>query len=759
MKSCFYCHTPFQGESLFCCSSCELLSNWQIKGQLPNVTSKLQETKWDKFNLSELENTYNSSLCPIFKKFKFYIDGLQCSSCVHLLEDLPKFTEGVISSRVDYSRRTIEVQALQKVKLGEICGWISNLGYEPTPIKEANDYEKAKQLENRQDLMRIGVAGAIAGNLMLFSVPVYAGLQGDLAKVFQYLSFFLFLPLIFFSARPFFKKAWASLLVRRINVDMMIVVALVAGFTLSTYSLFMGLDDIYFDSTASFIFLILLTRYLLKKYQDSALQKNILEDLFGNEVYAVKHDKDYALENFRSLKKETQLKLSDSQVVPCDSILLSREQFFDLSFITGEAYPQLKHQGDSVLAGSRLIQGSALLQCLGPADKSQLAESLLEMDSLKSSKSEIQNLSDLVAHRLTLAVFTIAGLFFVLSYPYLEIEAFKRCLALITVACPCAIAFGVPLAHSFGIKKAMARGFFIRSGAVFEKLCSVKKIIFDKTGTLTSSDLNLVQTFPPMVPESHRSIILGLEKKSLHPVAVGLRKAWGDSQVCNLPECLEIAGEGVLASYENHTYRLSRPSLASASGSDILQIDFTCDEKPMAYLYFSEQIAPKAAEVVQKFREDDFDVMMLTGDTRTRAIEVAKTLGIRPAHVFSEQSPSSKKDIIKKYNPCLYVGDGLNDLQALQEAYISFAVRGPFEATMQASDVYAPQKNLNALLELVQLSRQVHGTLKTNLLFAIFYNTTGGILSLLGFINPLVAAVLMPISSAAITLHTVWRLK
>lgn len=758
MKSCLYCQTPFEGDSLYCCSSCELLSNWHTKGQSPLAVKEIAaSSQWDKFNLPAIEQSYNSSTCPIFKKFHFYIDGLQCSSCVHLLEDLPKYATGVHKARVDYARRTIEIQTQQNVQLGQVCSWISNLGYQPTPIKEANDYEKAKQLENRQDLKRIGVAGAVAGNLMLFSVPIYAGLEGSLSIVFQWLSFFLFLPLLFYSARPFFKKAWTSLLVRRINVDMMIVVALVAGFGFSTYSLIMGLEDIYFDSTASFIFLILLTRYALKKYQDSALQRNILEDLFGSEVYEVIHKDKLSIEAFKNLKAEMKIKVLKSQMVPCDSILLNDQQSFDLSFLTGEAYPQIKHSGDLVLAGSRLIQGEALFRSLKNSEDSDLAQSLQNLESLKNTKSEIQNLSDLYSHRLTLAVFVVAGLFFTLTYPYLGVEAFKRCLALITIACPCAIAFGAPLAHSLGLKKAMMNGFFIRSGSVFEKLCSIKKIIFDKTGTLTSSDLNLMQTFPPVISENHKSIILGLEKKSLHPVAVGLRKAWDQSLVLNLPKAIEAVGEGVSASFENHTYRLSRPLVAS--NDNVLQVDFTCDEKPLAYLFFSEEVAPQASKVIKKFTEDQFDVMMLTGDKRARAIDVAKSLGIRPAHVFSEQNPKAKKEIIKKQNPCLYIGDGLNDLQALQEAYVSFAVRGPFEATMQASDVYAPKKNLTALIELFDLSKQVHKTLKTNLFFAVLYNTIGAVLSLLGFINPLVAAVLMPLSSLVITFNTVWRLK
>jgi len=757
MSECFYCHAQFEGRSVFCCSSCELLSNWQTKGIAPLQNSVEVSAKWQKFGLQKLESIYNFSVCPLYKKFKFYVDGLQCSSCVHLLEDFPKYAHGIHEGRVDYARHTFEVQAQSQISLAQVCQWIENLGYSPTPIKEASDYEKAKSIENREDLKRIGVAGAVAGNLMLFAVPIYAGLDGNLAFIFKWLSFFIFLPLLLYSARPFFKNAWVSLLVRRVNVDMMIVAALVAGFLFSTYSLILNHDEIYFDSTASFIFLILLTRYILKKYQDLLLKKNILEDLFGTELYEVCIEFEKQMLSFAELKAGDLINLQPTQTVPCDSLLQTESQLFDLSFLTGEAYPQLKHRGERVLAGSRLVQGQALLECLEIAANSELSRNLEKLESAQNTKSDIQSLSDLFSHRLTLSVFAIVGLFFILTYPSLGIEAFKRCLALITIACPCAIAFGAPLAHGLGMKKAVQNGFFIRSGQVFEKLSQVRKILFDKTGTLTSSDLKLVQTFPADIPNQQKSIILGLEKASLHPVALSLRKAWKHFEVLNLKQVEEVAGSGVWASHDGHIYRLSKPD--TIPQNEMLQVDFSKDGKAAAYLYFSEQVAAEASKVVRKFREDEFEVMMLTGDSRGRAIDVAKVVGIRPAHIFSEQSPDSKKEIISQQNPCLYVGDGLNDLQALQEAYVSFAVRGPFEATMQVSDVYAPQKNLNALLEIVELSRKIHGILKVNLMFAILYNAAGGILALLGLINPLVAAVLMPISSLLITLHTVWRLK
>lgn len=759
MSECAYCNSPVLAGVRFCCQSCELLSNWIANGEPPFKSKSLSEVseKWRKFNLLDLANQFNYSTCPVYKKFRFYIEGLQCSSCVHLLEDFPRYCDQVISSRLNYSKRILEVEIKNTFMLGSLCEAIEQLGYHPTPLKEKSDYEAAKNTENASDLKRIGVAGAIAGNAMLFSVPIYAGLTGPLALTFKWISFFIFLPLLFYVAGPFYRKAWTSLLVRRINVDMMIVVALWAGFISSTYALILGTDELYFDSTASFIFLILLTRYLLKYHQDKLIHKNIFSDLFENDIYEVVEKNRRSYIAYSQIKPGQKIKLNQNQLLPCDSVLASSEADFDLSFLTGEAYPQKKHKGEVVLSGSRLLSPEALLKSSKEANESDLAVSLNKIDVQGVFKNKFQSLTDIIAHRLTLAVFGIAALFFVLTYQELGFEAFRRCLALITIACPCAVAFGTPLAHNMGLRSAIKNGFYLKSELVFEKLNKVKKVIFDKTGTLTSSQLNLAKTFPPEISEENKAIILGLEKHSLHPVAVSLKTIWSDSDVTNIPNVTEISGVGVAARYAEHDYRLSKSEVDQ--NLNTIQVDFSIDGRKTAYLYFEENIRAEARSVIDDFYKSDFDVMMLSGDRRQRALEVSRKIGIRPAYVFAEQSAESKKLIINTQNPCLFVGDGLNDIPALHEAYVSFAIKGPFESTLQVADIYAPQKNLRSVLEIFDLSKKIQQTVQANLLFAVLYNSVGGILALSGLINPLVAAVLMPISSFLITAHTAWRLR
>lgn len=742
---------------MFCCQSCELLSKWIANGELPlNSAAKAAppSVKWHKFNESALTQAFNLSTCPVYRRFRFYVEGLQCSSCVHLLEDFPAYCEDVISARLNFSTCLFDVEVKNTLGLGSLCDRIEQLGYTPVPLKEDSDFETARSAENKSDLKRIGVAGALAGNLMLLAVPGYAGLTGTLGLVFQWLTFLVFLPVLFYVGLPFYRKAYTSLLVRRINVDMMIVVALWAGFGSSTYALLLGTENLYFDSTASFIFLILLTRYLLKHHHNRIMSgKSIFAGLFEKEIYQVGTE----MLTFDQLKENQNLQLQQNQMLPCDSVLNSPMADFDVSFLTGEAYPQKKHQNDKVAAGSRLLSNGASLTTTGAAQFSELAHALGKVELAKPGQNKMQNLTDIFSHRLTLAVFAIAGLFFVATYPELGFEAFRRCLALITIACPCAVAFAAPLAQNLGLRAAAKEGFFLKSAEVFEKLGKIRKVIFDKTGTLTSSQLKLCKTFPPDISDENKALILGLEKHSLHPVALSLKSSWSDSETENIPFVTEKPGQGVSADYQGHHYSLTKAN-SFDQNINTIQADFSIDGQKIAYLYFEENIRPEATAVVDGFYDKEFDVMMLTGDRRPRALEVSRKIGIRPAFVFAEQSSESKKQLVAAQNPCLFVGDGLNDLPALHAAYVSFAIKGPFESTLQVSDVYAPKKNLQSVLEIFGLAKKIQTTVQLNLLFAVLYNSVGGILALSGYINPLAAAVLMPISSVLLTLHTVWRL-
>lgn len=757
MSDCVYCHGINSTSSQFCCQSCELLFNW-FDGSKNPLTTTLNLAKWGHYQNPEIEAQFNlAEAGKNTKHFKFHLEGLQCSSCIHLLEDLPIFEPKIIKSKINFAKSVLEVEISEKMNLAELSATIESLGYSPTVFKELPDYEKAKRQEELSELKKIGVAAFVAANEMLFAVPLYAGLKAELATVFKWIAFVLFLPLLIYVASSFYKRAWSSLVTKRVSVDMMIVVALWGGFLLSTFSLVTGREDLYFDSTSSFIFLILSTRYILRFHQNKFIKKDLFVDMFKDQVYEVIKKNRSVYKVFSEVEQKDRVKLQQGQFLAFDAQLQSEKCLVDISFLNGESLPHSYYKGDVLLAGSTVLSADVEVECVQISKLTQLSKTLGQIEMLANDKIKYQTLTDIVSHRLTVVVFSVAALYFLLSYADLGYEAFKRSLALITIACPCAVAFGTPLAHHLGVRKALRNGFLIKAENVFEKISRVKKIIFDKTGTLTSSNLKMVRTFPVNLDEEIKSIILGLENNSLHPVALALKKHWNEVTPAKLDNSAEIIGRGVVGEYEGFNYELIKNY--DEQNSNLIQVDFKMNGVAKAYLFFEEILRPESRAVIQDLYAKDYEVMLLSGDKRSRVLEIARKLAIRPAMAFSEKSFEDKAQFVSEQNPCIFVGDGLNDLTALKQAEVSFAVRGPFEATLQVSDIYAPQKKLSAVLEIIQLAEKVQTTVNGNLLFAVFYNATGGVLALMGFINPLVAAILMPISSLIITLHTVWRLK
>jgi P-type E1-E2 ATPase len=264
-----------------------------------------------------------------------------------------------------------------------------------------------------------------------------------------------------------------------------------------------------------------------------------------------------------------------------------------------------------------------------------------------------------------------------------------------------------------------------------------------------------------------QSLILSAESQSRHPVAQSLRQEWGlveqnKSKNIHIVGVKNNPGQGVEATYvldsESHTISIQKAKNSEHS-SGLIEVVVTIDSMPKAYLFFEEKIREKTSRFVQHLYDLKYDTYILTGDLKNRALEFSKKFKIPAFRVFSEQTPEMKEAVIQSHNPTLYIGDGLNDLLALKAAHVSYAIEGQFDVTLSVADVYAPQKGPEGILFLVDLSRQIQKAVHGNLFFALVYNVVAGGLALSGQMSPLLAAVLMPVSSTLILTHTMWRLR
>ena len=743
---CAYCGGESPG-SRYCCQGCEgmhaaiapfneHLSRFTYL-DLPNIRSR--------FQLSS----------PTFD-YRLYIEGLHCASCVHLIERLPEFDTSVERARVDFSASSLMVKVRENFSLSRLTTLLNSWGYKAHFLAVDETARTRIQEENNALLKRLAVTGACAGNIMLFVVPVYSGLEGSWKTIFHWMSFILFLPVVLYSGIPFYQGAWNSLRYQVINVDLPIAIALLSGFLLSTVNLVRGNVAIYYDSTAGFIFLILCARYYLKRSQQKFSHSQPLGHALLNEQYAAStgHQEKTALAE--DLQVNDRLHLRPGQVSPVDGVLKS-PALMDLAVLNGEPLPRHFESGMHVPAGSKLLSSVADLIVTRPYRETDLARLLQDLNEKNLQKSTFVSLADKAAQWLILTVSGAAAIFFLLNFESNFQEAFNRSLALIILACPCALAFGAPLTLNLALRKAQALGILIRESGTLEKLWNVTNLVFDKTGTLTSLNLKIVRTDPAILSSEVKSIILGLERTSHHPIAFSVRESWNDHSPAPTQNVEEKIGVGVIGTINGLQYELTQNS--DDSNTEHLSATLYKSGSKVCSIFFEAPLDPNAQAAVLEFQSDGMNCYLASGDRPARAAQIGKKCGISEGNVFGGLTPVGKRDFVRSLSDSCMVGDGSNDALALKEASVGIAVKGSTFANLQAADVYFTREGLKPLLDLFSLARQTKKVLVRNLAFALFYNVIGGTLALLGHVDPWLAAVLMPASSALIVSSTLWGFK
>lgn len=745
---CKYCGTPAGGQD-YCCNACEVLD--LRVGPLPLLTDTANPYSY--LDKKEFRDLYRQKSGDF--DYVFFAEGLHCSSCVHLLEKLPQFYSEILAARVNFAQSTVSVKLSDKASLAQVAHAIKELGYQPIVLSAQDNLSQKYTQENRAFLKRIAVAGFCAGNTMLFVIPVYAGLAGSMASLFNWLSFLLFLPILIYSAVPFYRGAWNSLKYQVVNVDLPIVIAMLSGFTLSTYNLLRGDGAIYFDSTASFLFFILSARYLLKRVQQNYLSTSNIKSFFQGEKYLRQNGDTEEPIHWSHAKVGDVLKVQRGQSLPSDSELLSPSATLDMSLFNGESLPKVFSHGMLLFAGTKVLDQDILVRVQFAFNESKLGKLLAQLDQGALIKSHFVALTDRLAQKLIITVFSIAVIFFLIYMNVDFMQAFNRSLALIVLACPCALAFGSPLTFGLALKKATQKGLLLKDATSLERMLQVQHIFFDKTGTLTEGALSLSHCEPAIISPVVQKIILSLEAPSYHPIAFALRKAWPHPEsLFKVEKAQETLGRGVRGNIEGSWYEIRH--LAESTHESEIAIEVFKDNESIARLYFSDALREDSAESVRQLQKRGLQCFILSGDKKSRVLQTALECRIQKENVFAELFPEDKKEVLSRFKKTCMIGDGANDSLSLQSADVGIAVKGSVDLSLQSADVYFTRGGLAPLFDLIHLAEDTRRVLIRNLSISLVYNTVGGILALLGFVNPMMAAILMPISSIIIILSSLW---
>ncbi len=754
----------------FCCNGCstvyELLNAlglenfYKIKDEqnIEKIGRPIDPESIEEYNYLNQGNfiyQYTNPESPL--EMKFYIEGINCGACLWLIEKIPDYLQDVESVSLNMSMNIATVSFTKDKIFSSFPQIVKKFGYRAHPLKINEEADELKTRENRKALIRLSVAAVCAGNIMLLSAAIYSGAQGIFEKHFTSINLLLTFPVITYCSAPFYKSVLSSLRARRVTVDIPIVFVVLVGFILSTYNYLIGSDQVYFDSVTTFIFLLLASRYFLKSIQDHISKKEPASKLLFNENKFLVWDeknRQYFLEPTQEIQPGKKIKLKKGERVPVDGNLLSNNAELNLSVLTGENIPQTVFRNDIVYAGSLLDSREAIIEVTSVGSSTRIGKLLDNVEKNYQNKINFSTFGDKFATIFTLLVGVVAIVSFVaISVIMNSSVALNRVMAFILIACPCAFVFALPLSLGLSIREELERGVLVKSSNIFEKLSQVKNIFFDKTGTLTKGKYKILKWDTDALSDYDLGAILAIEKESNHPIARAIASYLSDKNV-KLPKVREfrhLYTKGIKAKIGKHSYKfISDKNLEISNNiNEIIttKIVIYKDSEVISEVFLGDSLKEDAKFIVSLLKELGYKVHILSGDIENNVKQTAHKLGVADNDIFWSKTPEEKSKIVTNYKNSMMIGDGLNDIAAFSSADVGLSVQGSVEESLKVSDAYILNNDLFSVAGLIKHGKITKNTLRRNIAFSIAYNLGAGSLALLGYINPLAAAVLMPTSS------------
>ncbi|MCP4267257.1 MAG: heavy metal translocating P-type ATPase [Candidatus Brocadiaceae bacterium] len=755
----------------FCCWGCETVYKILNKGGVSLINKPSTSLpEYDFLDTGPFLKDY-SEIINNKKTMRFFIEGIQCTTCLWIIDQVPDWVPQVEKVQLNMSQNTLFVSLKEPGFFGKVASVLSALGYKAYPIRTLDEAKHFQKKENHLQLKRLGVAAACTANIMLFSFSLYSGLQGQMANVFKYLGFVFFIPILLYCAQPFYSNLWRSLKAGRPSIDLPIVAAVVIGFVLSLFNLVKGNEAFYFDSLSVLIFLLLASRYLLSRTQQSFINNSYLQTFIDSQVCKRwnNENNEYEKAPARLLNTNDKVLISEGECVPADGIVLNDGVNINPSILTGESLPQKLFKGSDIYAGTQVVSGSAEIQVTHTSSNSRIGKILKKVEEQIYNKTPLISLTDKAAQYFSITILVIGAVFFAF---YINIDlagAVKRTLALIILACPCALAFATPLTQSLSLRKASKKGYLIKNAESLEKLSYVKNAFFDKTGTLTQGHFEFLRWRSPSLEGSISfspdpeilDAIYSIEVYSQHPIARSLVKYLEEKCVKKLPihSLREIPGAGISGCVGDDHYKIisALPDDADKDDSDIVSslISVYKNGNIVAYACLGDRLHDDAKQTITNLKGLGIKSFILSGDKNMPVSSVAKKLRIANDQISPNLFPEKKSEIIENFPNSLMVGDGANDSLAMSSDTVSIAVQGSVESCLVAADIYVTKEGVFPVEDLILLSKNTFAIIKRNLVFSLIYNFAGGLAALLGYISPLTAAILMPVSSLAVLCSSV----
>lgn len=758
----------------FCCVGCrnvyELLSSNNLCDyynleSAPGISQRnpVSKTRFNYLDDAQVQQRLIDYTDERITKATFFIPIMHCSSCIWLLEHLYKMELGVHASRVNFLKKTVTVTFnTQTLTLRKLVELMTSLGYEPAI--NLNDIEvQVKKGINRKLSYQIGVAGFCFGNIMLISFPEYFGLdeftRHAFSKLFGYLNFVLSIPVLLFSAQDYFKNAYAGLRKKYVSIDVPLALGIFVLFFRSAYEVFSHTGIGYFDTHAGLVFFLLIGKWFQQKTFDTLSFERDYKSYFPVAVSVIKNDAETTVP-VTALNIGDRLLIRNQELIPADAILLKGDAHIDFSFVTGESDPVNKVLGEIIYAGGRQVGQTIEVEVSKKVSQSYLTQLWNSDFFAKENGSRMETFQQTVSKYFTLGLlllaFGSAGFWFLVN-PSLSMNAFT---AVLIIACPCALALSSPFALGTAMRILGNNKCYLKSAGVVEQLAKTDVVVFDKTGTITHPGESQITYIGPSLTDEERQMIYSIAANSGHPLSKKIRHYFEGSTKREVIAFNEITGKGIEGTIDGQEIKIGSfaylfPNEQESSLNQkqlATKVFISINHIPRGHFEFAHSYRSGLQRVVNELKEQR-NLFLLSGDNDSERKELTALFGANtPLHF--RQTPMDKLNFIaglqQEQKKVLMIGDGLNDAGALKAAHTGISVTEDTAHFSPASDIIMDAGMFNQLPAFLRFSKNTLRVIHPSFVISMIYNIIGLSFAVQGTLSPLIAAILMPLSSVTV---------
>jgi Cu+-exporting ATPase len=758
---------PKTEQHSFCCNGCQIvwnllhqngLSEYYAIEEIPGLSFKEKESQYyDFLDDPKIVKDLIAFSSGYTKTVFINLPQIHCSSCIWLLERLHLLLPGVKNTRVNFlHKKATIVYDDREVSLREIAELLNKIGYSPGfEDRSKKNQDKSK---DRSLIYKIGVAGFCFGNIMLLSFPDYLGMiSSEFGKFFGFLNIALAIPVVAYSGADYLRSAFKSLRQNRIGIDVPIALGMLTLFLRSIYEILLIHGEGYLDSLAGFVFFLLIGKWIQQRTFSGIAFDRDYKSFFPISV-KFWTGKNWINKSVGLLKKNDLIMIRNGEVIPCDGVVSRGTGSVDYSFVTGESDPVSLSEGMAVSSGGKLINSSFEVLVDKEVNQGQLTQLWNDDIFNKRDQDRESHFLNIIGKYFTIAILIIA----MMSLTYWLLAdvtvAFNSFTAVLIVACPCVLALSIPFLYGSALRRLSGLSIFGRNVFTLFDLDQIDSVIFDKTGTLTDTQKSEVQFIGDVLSEFDLSIIKSISQYSNHKLSQLIYDYTKESESFGVQDFVEFPGKGIQAKVWDTKVRIgSDQFIFGTTQNHSKQSTFVeIGGKIKGYFQFENTIRQGVEHLIKELVHSGYQLSVLSGD---HSQDQEHITGLFPdkAEILFGQSPKDKLEFVRQEQAAgkkvMMIGDGLNDAGALKKSNIGIVISSNENNFTPASDVILKSDRLNQILLLLRYGKNLRYALYGAFLIAFLYNIIGLGFAVTGQLTPVVAAILMPLSSISIMLY------